>query len=118
MYCGYEAYSCLHASAVAIEGRAVAIVGPSGAGKSSTAAAFARLGYPVLSDDIVALTGDGQRFHVQPAYPRVRLWPSAVTSLFGSRDALPRIVPDWEKRYLPLIDGYPFLRINYLRTMP
>ncbi|MES2979222.1 MAG: hypothetical protein V4731_12430 [Pseudomonadota bacterium] len=92
---------CLHGSAVAIDGRAVAFVGPSGAGKSSTAAAFARLGYPVLTDDVLALTDMGKRFEVRPAYPRVRLWPEAATALFGG---LPKMTPTWEKRFLAL-DG-------------
>lgn len=94
--------TCLHASAVVIDGQAIALVGPSGAGKSSTAAAFARLGYPVLSDDVVALADQGSRFKVQPAYPRVRLWPESVESLFGDSDALERITPSWEKRFLNL----------------
>ncbi len=97
--------TCLHASAVAIDGRAVALVGPSGCGKSSTAAAFARLGYPVLTDDIAALSEDGNRFKVQPAYPRVRLWPESVQALFGRAEALPRITPTWEKRFLDLRGG-------------
>jgi hypothetical protein len=106
-----RAITCLHASAVAIDGRAVAIVGCAGSGKSSTAAAFARLGYPVLTDDVAALVDEGGRFRVQPAYPRVRLWPESVESLFGSRDALPRITPTWEKRFLDLNDGrYRFQR--------
>ena len=46
---------CLHASAVALGDRAFAIAGLPGAGKSTTAAAFASAGFPVLSDDIVAL---------------------------------------------------------------
>lgn len=42
----------VHASAVAVEGRAVAFVGPSGAGKSTAAALLARrLGAPLLGDD-------------------------------------------------------------------
>lgn len=93
---------CLHASAVAVGDRAIALVGASGAGKSSTAAAFARLGQPVLSDDVVALRAEGDSFRVQPAYPRIRLWPETVAGLFGSADALPRITPGWDKRYLDL----------------
>lgn len=93
---------CLHASAVAVDGRAIALVGASGAGKSSTAAAFARLGLPVLSDDVVALRTVGDRFWVQPAYPRVRLWPESVAGLYGSAEALPRIAPGWDKRGLDL----------------
>ena len=93
---------CLHASAVAIADRAIALVGLPGAGKSTTAAAFASAGFPVLSDDIVALAEQGTQFLVQPGYPRVNLWPDSVRRLFGSEDALPRITPTWEKRYLPL----------------
>lgn len=93
---------CLHASAVAIGDRAIALVGRSGAGKSSTAAAFASLGHPVLSDDVVALTDQGASFKVQPAYPRVRLWPESVESMFGAADALPRITPTWGKLFLDL----------------
>jgi len=92
----------LHASAVAIEGRAVALVGSPGAGKSTISAAFAKSGYAVLSDDVVALIEKGGCFRVQPGYPRVNLWPDAVRALFGSEDALPRITPTWDKRFLPL----------------
>lgn len=93
---------CLHASAVAIGERAVALVGPPGAGKSTTAAAFARRGYPVLTDDVAALTDAAGRFLIQPGYPRVCLWPNAVEMLFDTADALPAITPGWDKRYLPL----------------
>ena len=94
--------TCLHASAIAIADRAVALVGPSGSGKSTTAAAFARLGCPVLTDDVLALEDQGTGFKVQPAYPRVRLWPNSVDALFGSVDALPLITPNWDKRFLDL----------------
>ncbi len=93
---------CLHASSVAVADHALALVGGPGAGKSTTAAAFACWGFPVLSDDVVALTDKGKEFLVQPGYPRVNLWPDSVQQLFGSEDALPRITPTWDKRYLPL----------------
>lgn len=96
---------CLHASAVAIGDRAIAVVGPPGAGKSTTAAAFACLGFPVLSDDIVALAERNGQFLVQPGYPRVNLWPDSVCKLFGSENALPRITPTWNKHYLPLSEN-------------
>ncbi|HET8921507.1 MAG TPA: hypothetical protein VFN26_00775 [Candidatus Acidoferrum sp.] len=93
---------CLHASAVALGDRAIALAGLPGAGKSTTAAAFACAGFPVLSDDIVALVDKGTQFLVQPGYPRVNLWPDSVRTLFGSEDALPRITPTWNKLYMPL----------------
>jgi len=93
---------CLHASSISIGGRAVALLGMAGAGKSTTAACFAGLGYPVVSDDVVVLTEEGSRFLVQPGYPRINLWPDSVRALFGSEDFLPKITPTWEKRYLAL----------------
>jgi hypothetical protein len=80
----------------------VALAGPPGAGKSTTAAAFALRGFPVLSDDIVVLTERNGRFLVQPGYPRVNLWPDSAGVLAGSPDALPRIAPPWDKRFLDL----------------
>lgn len=101
--------TCLHASAVAIDGRSVVFAGASETGKSSLAVAFARLGYPVLTDDVAALVDLGDAFEVQPAYPCVRLWRDAVEALFGDVEALPRLTPSWDKRYLPLGGAtYPF----------
>jgi hypothetical protein len=100
---------CLHASALAVGDHAIALVGSPGAGKSTTAAAFACAGFSVLSDDVVALADKGSQFFVQPGYPRVNLWPDSVQQLFGAKDALPRITPTWDKRYLPLgQDGHHF----------
>jgi serine kinase of HPr protein (carbohydrate metabolism regulator) len=51
----------LHASAVAIDGRAVLIMGPSGAGKSDLALRLLDRGFTLVSDDqtIVRRDGDG-----------------------------------------------------------
>ncbi len=101
--------TCLHASSIAVGGQAIALLGQPGAGKSTTAAAFAHLGYPILSDDVAVLDDQGNRFLVQPGYPRVNLWPNSVRALFGCEEALPHITPTWGKRYLPLDqDGYRF----------
>jgi hypothetical protein len=92
----------LHASAIAVDERAIALVGPAGAGKSTTAAAFAELGYSILAEDVVTLDDRGASFLVQPAYPCIRLWPASVTALFGEHTDLPKLTPNWEKRYLDL----------------
>jgi hypothetical protein len=97
--------TCLHASAIALGGQVIALVGNARAGKSTTTAAFAGLGYPVLSDDIVALSDKGQPPLVQPGYPRVGLWPESVKAIYGSADALPRLTRTWEKRYLDLTEA-------------
>ena len=97
--------TCLHASAVAFGNSAVAFAGMQGAGKSTTAAALARRGHPVISDDIVALTERDGIFHVVPAYPYLSLWPESVDLLYGSRDALPAFSKNWEKRQLALSES-------------
>ncbi|MGH9771610.1 MAG: hypothetical protein ACRD4Q_07920, partial [Candidatus Acidiferrales bacterium] len=98
----YRGVTCLHASAVAVDGHAVAFVGARGAGKSTTAAALAQRGYAVLSDDIVALEERKGPFYVKPAYPHLCLWPESAELICGSAEALPRLIPNWDKRRLPL----------------
>jgi hypothetical protein len=97
--------SCLHASGVEIQGRAVCFCGDAGYGKSTTAAALALRGLPVLAEDIVALEESRGEFRAVPGYPRVCLWPESVRMLLGSDDALPQLTPVWEKRYLELDGG-------------
>src|SRR5205085_1986600 len=92
-------------SAVALGNRAVALLGPAGAGKSTTAAAFARRGYPLLSDDVVPIWVRDGLFVVPPAYPCLRLWPASVAALYGAADALPPLTPTWDKRCLDLTQG-------------
>lgn len=106
---------CLHASAVAVGGRALAFLGAPGAGKSTTAAALAQRGFPVLTDDVTALREQAEEFYVLPGAPRLCLWPDSVQSLYGSPDALPRLTPEhaidpaWDKRFLDLSrEGYRF----------
>jgi len=99
----------LHASAIAVDGKAVVLVGAPGAGKSTTAAAFARRGYSILAEDVVAISDEADRFVILPGYPRIRLWPESVSALYGAPDALPPLTPTWNKRYLDLIiDGHSF----------
>jgi len=106
---------CLHGSVVAVAGRGLAFLGGQGAGKSTTAAAFARLGYPVLTDDITVLREEDDTFWVLPGDPNVCLWPKSVDYLYGSPTALPPVIlhnvlyPKWDKRWLNLTDpGYRF----------
>jgi len=97
--------TCLHASSVAIAEQAIVLVGRAGSGKSTTAAALAHRGYPVLCEDVAALITRDSDFWVQPAYPRIRLWPNSVAALYGRPDALPPLTPNWNKHYLDLQQG-------------
>ncbi|MDT9719245.1 aldolase [Paenibacillus sp. ClWae2A] len=76
----------LHGSAVVIDGWAYAFVGHSGAGKSTLSAALASRGYPLLTDDVVALTWDaGGRAIVSPGYPQQKLWQPSLEG-FGMKE--------------------------------
>ncbi len=100
-----KAITCLHASAVVIESNAIVFVGDSKAGKSTLAATFAKNGFAILSDDIVAIATQDDHFLIQPAYPRIRLWSNSVIALYHDVEALPRIAPlhpTWDKRYVDL----------------
>ena len=56
----------LHASAVVIDGRAVAIVGQTGAGKTSLAVQLTALGAGFMSDDVLALDEDEGALRAHP----------------------------------------------------
>jgi len=92
----------LHASGVAIDGRAVLFAGTPGAGKSTTAAAFASLGVPVLSDDVVPILFGGAEPQAWPGYPRLSLWADAAQAVFGETSPLPAYSATYAKRYLDL----------------
>lgn len=79
---------CLHASAVAVKGSAVAFVGESGAGKSTLAATFARRGYTVVTDDVVAIFVSSGSLLVEPSYPELWLWPDSASALNAADDSV------------------------------
>ncbi|MGP4067335.1 aldolase [Halobacillus sp. B29] len=69
----------LHGSAIAIDGKAYAIVGDSGAGKSTLASAFLKKGYQLLSDDVIPVSFSGEGVPmVTPAYPQQKLWQESL----------------------------------------
>jgi hypothetical protein len=97
---------CLHASAIAVGDKAIALLGPAGSGKSTTAAAFSDRGYSVLAEDVVTLDDHGCQFLVRPGYPCIRLWPASVKALYGSESHLPKLTPNWDKCYLDLTERF------------
>ncbi|MBR8645069.1 ATP-binding cassette domain-containing protein [[Brevibacterium] frigoritolerans] len=65
----------IHGSAVAIDGKAYAIVGDSGAGKSTLASALLKRGYHLISDDVIPVTLTNENVPVvTPSYPQQKLW--------------------------------------------
>lgn len=96
-----------HASAVEIDGNAVAFLGGKGWGKSTMAAALHAQGHQVIADDVVALdfSDRGLPFAL-PAFPQLKLWPDAIASLRGDPEALPRLTSGFEKRAFQVKDGF------------
>lgn len=93
----------LHASALAYHGGAIVIMAPKGGGKSTLAAHLCAQGLPLLTDDIAALKESKGRFLLQPGYPRMRQWPSTLSTLPNlDPSALPRVLSLMEKRYVNL----------------
>jgi hypothetical protein len=114
--------TCLHASAVAWNGRAVMFVGPVGAGKSTTAAAaVTKHGAQMLTDDIVVVRRSERGHLVEPGQTWLRLWESSVRLLFGDDAVLPLLTPNWDKCYLDASRGFslaaPLERICFLRGL-
>jgi hypothetical protein len=69
----------LHASAIAVEGRALAIAGDSGAGKSTLAALLCqRPGVKLVTDDVLRLLPMGEQVFCAPGAPDIRLRQSAA----------------------------------------
>ncbi|MGB7442668.1 MAG: hypothetical protein WA919_16515 [Coleofasciculaceae cyanobacterium] len=93
---------CLHSSVIKVDNCAIGIIGAKGAGKSTTAAALAKRGYPILADDIAVLTECGDSFLVQPGYPRLRLWKSAINQLYGDETRLSRVFSQTDKHFVEL----------------
>lgn len=88
----------VHASAVAVDGRAAAFLGPSGRGKSTTAAACHAAGHDVLADDAIPIRvrGDG-RPEVPHGAPRLDVDRRAREALGLAADG-PVVAPDADRQ--------------------
>ena len=95
----------LHASAVDIDGSAVAFLAGNKAGKSSLAATMMQAGYSLLSDDILAVEKAGNAYLARPAYPQMRMWPREAQHFLGRVEDLERVHPALSKRRVPVGGG-------------
>jgi hypothetical protein len=98
----------LHASAVAVNGRAVAFLGGSGWGKSTMAGALRKLaGHAIVTDDVLALdVGERGQVNVYPGFPQLKLWPEVAVSLGDVPETLPLVHPLLKKRCLGVASGF------------
>ncbi|MEH6954651.1 aldolase [Neobacillus drentensis] len=97
----------LHGSAVAINGKAYAIIGDSGAGKSTLASAFLQKGYQLLTDDVIGVyfTKDNVPM-VIPSYPQQKLWQKSLDE-FGIDNRKLRPIYQRETKFaIPIKDQF------------
>lgn len=72
-----------HASAVEVDGCAIAFMGASGRGKSTLAAAFATAGLRFLTDDGLFVEVASGAATVVPGHSSLRLWSDSAEALLG-----------------------------------
>ena len=73
-----------HASAVEIDGKAIAFMGESGRGKSTLAASFATHGFRFLTDDGLVVEAVDDGWQVAPSHPSIRLWEDSEQALLDA----------------------------------
>lgn len=97
----------LHASAVAVDSRAVAFLSRQGGGKTGLAAALMRAGYPLLTDDVLPVEDREGTFFARSGYPQMRMWPDEAAWFVEGWEALPLVHPEVAKRRVPVgEDGF------------
>jgi hypothetical protein len=73
----------LHATAVVIDGEAIAFLGDCGDGKSTLGAAFVARGFPILTDDVLALEARDGRWIAHAGPARLKLFPTVAEKVLG-----------------------------------
>jgi hypothetical protein len=97
-----QGHEPLHATAVVVDGKAVAFLGDSGYGKSTLASAFVEAGYPVLTDDLLLIREIDGICTGFPGPARLKLFPE-VARRFLPRQADGTLMnPDGPKLIIPL----------------
>lgn len=94
----------LHASAVEIDGRAVALCGASGAGKSSLALHLVKRGHRLLCDDICAIDTISGAPRLWPGLVNLKLWRESLEAVGEEHRALQPVLPTLDKYKLPVTD--------------
>ena len=108
-----DGHLTLHASAVSVAGRAIALVGPKHAGKSTLALALVRKGARLLTDDTLVVRLQGGAAWAAPGVQLIRLWEDTARALAtfvsgaGEGKTMASLVPnDLESAPLPLAACY------------
>lgn len=100
----------LHGTVVVVDGKAVAFLGDCGSGKSTLGAALLARGFPILTDDVMALEERNAIWRVHPGIPRLKLFPSVARRLLGTELCKTPMNPACSKLVLSLGAGQSFRR--------
>ena len=82
--------------------KAIIIIGNSAAGKSTLATSLAQSGYPLISDDLSAITLISGKCAILPGIPIVKLWADSTKALFPDA-SFKRVRPQINKYSIPSI---------------
>lgn len=100
-----QGFEPLHATAVVVDGHAVAFLGSNAFGKSSLAACFLEAGACLLTDDLLVLEESRNRILAYPGPPRIKLFPKIARRFLGQGAAtLVHMNADTAKLILPVED--------------
>lgn len=75
-----QGMTLLHAGAVSVGGAALAFSGPHGVGKSTLSSSLVGAGYPLITDDILGLRVEAERWHAVQSVPRLKLWEDSAAA--------------------------------------
>jgi hypothetical protein len=90
---------------VVVNGSAVGFLSFNRGGKSSLGAAMMQGGFPLLTDDVLAIASGADGFSGRLGYPQMRLWPREADHFWGPAANFPRVHPHASKVRVPIGTG-------------
>jgi hypothetical protein len=97
-----QRFEPLHATAVVVDGEAVAFLGDNAFGKSSLAACFMAAGHRVLTDDLLIVRQSSNRLLAYPGPPRIKLFPKIARRFLGQTANSVQMNRDTDKLVVPI----------------
>ncbi|HEV3060518.1 MAG TPA: hypothetical protein VGY48_19895 [Vicinamibacterales bacterium] len=97
-----QRFEPLHATVVAVGGRAVAFLGGNAFGKSTLAACFLEAGFRLMTDDLLMVRESGGAILAYPGPPRIKLFPSVARQVLCIGADAVRMNSDTGKLIVPI----------------
>lgn len=100
-YLELSGLAALHAGAVVHGEKAVLFAADRTGGKSTMVASMVEGGFPLLADDISALTAHDGTVYCRPGFPQMKLTPEQAARFVGEFDDFPLVHPSFAKLSVP-----------------